>query len=238
MKRWRNNLSIVVGAFVLILTPHWVWAEDPVSLFFPYGDKSFKRGIEGIHGMVDEEHTNGNVHFERQMTSSAKMVNSANGNSGMVGINQASGDLNNQGNQRVIMLSNDKNAMNRLQLGKISKMESNVITSNGGARQDLIEDSFQNNMGIIGINQSSGDMNSQHNNLVIYMGDAISLNDIELGEIQITNHNHAEENSSRSDIITGSFSQTCGLVQVTQSAGDLNILGNNMAISIREVQLQ
>ncbi len=61
---------------------------------------------------------------------------------------------------------------------------------------------------------------------------------MELGDVTAANSATYENVGGRSDIIRDSFSNTSAIVQITQSAGDLNVLGNNLALSFREVTLR
>ncbi|MGQ9858596.1 MAG: hypothetical protein ACUVS3_07885 [Thermodesulfobacteriota bacterium] len=180
----------------------------------------------------------GNTLEDLDRQSRSQISASGIGSSGILSVNQSSGDLNNQSNLRVLGIVSEPDAMNHVDLSATVVMEGNSIRSTGGSRSDIIEDSFHNSAGMIGVHQAAGNLNVQRNTLVMVIGGEAFLSEMELGDVTASNSVSSENAGARSDMILDSFSNTSGIVQVTQSAGDLNVLGNNLALSFREVTLR
>lgn len=179
---------------------------------------------------------------EENVQATSQLLNSVNQNTGLININQASGNLNNQTNQRVLFFSADPSAgLSIIEMGQSAQVGYNEISSAGGIKQDLIEGSFQNNSGMLGINQASGSLNIQNNTLVLAIGGVVSLSEADLGAVSAPNtvapENH-ENRGPREDVIRESFANNQGMVQVIQSAGDLNFQGNALGFSFREINLR
>lgn len=159
--------------------------------------------------------------------SSDLIDDSISGNRGIVSVNQSSGSLNNQSNVRALgsgglgtfASTSNEIGENRVEISKTTRM-------------DVISDSVKANVGIIGINQAAGNCNQQSNVFVMPLGGGAALNDAELTTISTGQENEIPEIiGDRMDLINNSFTDTRGVVQITQSAGDGNILRNRMAIS-------
>ncbi len=183
----------------------------------------------------------GNSLTEVDTVSTDTISGSGNGSTGIINVNQASGSMNDQANLRAIALSLDSpdaTGTTAISLGSGAVLADNQIDSTRAIRADLIDNSFQNSVGVIGVNQSSGNMNSQRNVLALALGGgAAILTEGELADVRAPN-SLTQDGGSRMDTITNSFSNTQGIVQVTQSSGDFNILGNHLAISFTEVTLR
>lgn len=216
---------------ILALAQHAPPSFDPLELSSSFSGILMGEGLQEIL-------VRGNNLEELDRHSKSEIAHSGGGSSGILSLNQSSGDLNNQSNLRVLGVVTEPSAMNDVQLSATVYLEGNHIRSVGGSRADLIENSFQDSAGIIGIHQSAGSLNVQRNTLVIVIGGEASLSEMELGDVTASNSASYENPGGRSDIIRDSFANTSGIVQVTQSAGDLNVLGNNMALSFREVTLR
>jgi hypothetical protein len=92
--------------------------------------------------------------------------NSIIGNTGIVGVNQSVGNMNNQANQVVIAVAeNALIALADVALGQINA--GNVVMDFGTVRTDVIAGSINGNTGIVGVNQSAGNMNNQINTVNI-----------------------------------------------------------------------
>jgi hypothetical protein len=91
---------------------------------------------------------------------SATIDDSINGNSGVVGVNQNSGNMNNQLNKLALAVGpGAKVALSEAALGQVNT--GNRVREIETVRVDLIRDSANRNSGIVGVNQSSGNMNNQ-----------------------------------------------------------------------------
>jgi hypothetical protein len=91
---------------------------------------------------------------------SATIENSIDGNTGVVGVNQNSGNMNNQLNKLALAIGpGSKVALSEAALGQVNT--DNRVTEVATNRFDRITNSINNNSGIVGVNQSSGNMNNQ-----------------------------------------------------------------------------
>ncbi|MEJ5377665.1 MAG: hypothetical protein WHX93_13905 [bacterium] len=221
----------------LLLSLIGAQAQDVPPSFDPPELKGSFAGIIIGEGLQEIRVTGNNLQDLDRLNRS-EIAGSGSGSAGILSVNQSSGDLNNQSNLRVLGLVTEPSAMSDVQLSATVYVEGNNIASVGGSRADLIENSFCNSTGVIGIHQSAGNLNVQRNTLVLVIGGEASLSEMELGDVTAANSATYENVGGRSDIIRDSFSNTSAIVQITQSAGDLNVLGNNLALSFREVTLR
>jgi hypothetical protein len=91
---------------------------------------------------------------------SATITGSINSNSGIVGVNQNAGNMNNQTN--AVALAVGAGAFVALSEADLGQFNSgNTIEEVATVKLDLIQDSITGNAGIVGVNQSSGNMNNQ-----------------------------------------------------------------------------
>lgn len=91
---------------------------------------------------------------------SADIEDSINFNSGVVGVNQNSGNMNNQLNKLALAVGPGSHvALSEAALGQVNT--GNRVLEVETFRVDTIRDSVRNNSGIVGVNQSSGNMNNQ-----------------------------------------------------------------------------
>ena len=179
----------------------------------------------------------------RNVRSESLIQHSFQNNRGIVSVNQASGSLNNQANLRVLALAEVGSLVQDLEIWGSTRQINNTLISSGGDREDRIANSFGGTVGIVGANQSSGNLNQQANVLVVGIGvafgpEAVSLGDATLREISANNTVKQEgEAGRRAEIITDSFRGFRGIAQVSQSAGDLNTLGNFVGLSLTVVDV-
>ncbi len=176
-----------------------------------------------------------------------RVVGSVNENTGILNVNQASGHVNNQSNVRVFSIGLSSAPLSEIRMERSTTAGATEIESSEAmTTQDLIETSFQNNLGVTGINQSAGTSNSQTNILLMTVGGATSTTNIQgatpvaeedLDRVSASNILR-EDRDTRRDIIKNSFSNSSGISQVTQSAGDVNIQTNTIVFSFRETYLK
>ncbi len=183
--------------------------------------------------------TQGNIFRETNSSSLSAITAAVQGGSGMVNINQSSGNLNNQANLRTIAVSPPEGFARTAALPEIVVLKDNVLESAGGRKTDIMQDSLVNYTGIVGVNQSAGSLNTEHNTLSLVIGGAVSLTEAELSGVRSNNNTVVQKGSTqRGDMILDCFRNTQGVVQITQAAGDMNVLGNNIAFSHREISLR
>ncbi len=180
---------------------------------------------------------------EQNVTRHALIQDAFQDNQGILSVNQAAGNLTNQANVRVLTLGPVDTPVQGLDLAKSARSLDNTLISSGGERETRISNSFGGTVGIVGANQSAGNLNQQANVLVLGLGAAlgpevVALGDATLGEISARNTVKQEGPAGpRADILTDSFAGFRGIAQVNQSAGDLNHMGNFVGLSLTVLTL-
>ncbi|MBW2569018.1 MAG: hypothetical protein JRD93_06380 [Deltaproteobacteria bacterium] len=185
-------------------------------------------------GSVDNS---GNEIAEINVDSSAIIQNSSfNGVDGIISINQAPGSMNNQGNS--VSISFAKDGADTLLRSASSFDQSslgNTLTAEDSIHSNTIKaNAFNSLSGVIGINQSAGNLNSQNNIACISTGGnpVVSLSPAELG--MISGHNTVfEAGVSNIDTISSfAFEGVSGIISINQSSGSLNNQINVVTISV------
>jgi hypothetical protein len=205
-------------------------------------------GIEGVEAissaiggdaMVNQTLV-GNRLEERDVISTSIIQDTFVDGRGILSVNQASGNLNNQANIRVLAVADGEGLLYDLSLATSARSFKNTVISYGGEYENRISNSFGGGIGIVGVNQSAGSLNQQANVLVLGIGVSLGPDVVALGDADLSGtiaDNSVSSGGRRSDIITDSFTGFRGIAQVNQSAGDLNILGNSAGFSFMRVNV-
>jgi len=185
----------------------------------------------------------GNRVEERDATHRSVMDSSFQRNAGIVSVNQESGNVNSQANVRVLVFAEGGSMFHQLSLDAAAVRTDNSLISTGGDRETRLTNSFGGTVGIIGVNQSSGNLNQQANFLVLGIGvtlgpETIALSDATLGAVSAGNTLTQGPTGTRSDIILDSFAGFRGIGQVNQSSGDLNVVRNSLGLSLSIVDIR
>jgi hypothetical protein len=101
--------------------------------------------------------------------------------------------------------------------------------------------SFEGTVGIVGVNQAEGNLNQQANVLGVGLAlspEVVVLGDATLAEVHTDNTLTPGPAGPRADIISTSFADFRGIAQIAQSSGDLNAIGNFLALSFSVVNVQ
>ena len=176
---------------------------------------------------------------EERLGNMSRLTDSMSNNVGVLSLNQASGNLNNQANVRIFSLDRAPRSGQRTETRATVTQESTGICSSGGPRQNVIEGSLRNNVGIIGVNQTAGNLNCQSNTLFVVVGGLVHLSEVDLAEMSLTPVDQPDDDvGDRTDVINGSLSGSRGIVQVSQSSGDSNLQTNNLALSFMEIRVR
>jgi hypothetical protein len=129
------------------------------------------------HAQTDVEQTNADNNYLNINTStnSDDINGSFGGGSGVVGVNQASGHLNNQNNALAIAVGEPAvYALGEVDLGQFNTNQS--VEATDQIRSDTIEGgSFNGFAGVAMVNQSSGSMNNQANAVTIAVTNTATL---------------------------------------------------------------
>ncbi len=188
----------------------------------------------------------GNVLVQTDVTSQTVFESSGQYNAGILSINQASGDLNNQAIIRAIAFGDGGAALQLASAyGSMELTDNKITVVASGPRETRIEDSFGGTTGIVGINQSAGNLNQQVIVLALAMGTTllspgiVVLGDAALGVIGGPDDNTLVEDldSPRSDVLVNSFYGFAGYAQVNQSSGDFNRIASVLGVSISVVNV-
>ncbi len=263
MMRLMKSLTILLSAaaFAFVLPgPGAVRAQDITATFTGTEDGFIWEvtGIEAVTAITAYDGSvadalallnqvaTGNVVEETNVTRSTVYEGSGQGDSGIVGINQASGNFNNQGIVRAIAFVGGDAVLHLAAAYAEMDLTANTVLASG-PRETRIEDSFHGTVGIVGINQSAGNLNQEGIVLALTMGTTLTpgiefvvmLGDSELGGVGGLYDNTLVEDleSPRSDTLVNSFGGFTGLAQVNQSSGDLNRIGNVLGVSISIVNI-
>jgi len=228
--------------FLIILGASRAYAADGVDVTLTVS------GIEGVEAISSAVSADalvnqtliGNRLVERDVISTSIMQDTFVDGRGILSVNQASGNISNQANVRVLAFTDGEGLLYDLSLATSARSIKNSVIVYGGEREDRISNSFGGAVGIVGVNQSAGSLNQQVNVVVLGIGVAlgpgvVALGDATLGETIADNS--ASGSSNRADIITDSFTGFRGIAQVNQSSGDLNVLGNTLGFSFTRINV-
>jgi len=189
--------------------------------------------------LLDETGENQHTRKENLVNSVTRLFDAVQDNTGIISLNQSSGNAVNQSNVRSFYLSDDPDTVIDIGVCRSSVLDAVALTQSGVTeRKNLLDASFQGNRVFAGINQSAGNLNQQSNTALVIIGGQAALSDAELGNTRATNTSFDEEQMDvLEDMVTNSFSNSQGIFQVSQSAGNVNIQENNLAISYRQLPL-
>jgi hypothetical protein len=174
----------------------------------------------------------------------ALIANSINANTGVIGVNQDAGNMSNQGN--VVSLAalvtgpgaDPSSAVTYSQAVADQRNIANqsyqdeALNLNDPDRTATIANSVNNNAGLIGVNQNTGNMNNQTNAvaLAVGLGAVVALSEAALGQ---ENAGNVMEDIStlRTNLIVDSASGNSGVTQINQSSGNMNNQGSVLSFS-------
>jgi hypothetical protein len=228
--------------FLLILGASLAYAADGVDVTLTV---SGIEGVEAISSAVSgaalvNQTLIGNYFEERDVISTSIMQGTFVDGRGILSINQASGNLNNQANVRVLAFTDGEGVLYDLSLATSARSIKNTVISYGGEYENRISNSFGGAVGIVGVNQSAGSLNQQVNVVVLGIGVALGPEVVALGDADLGGtiaDNSVSSGGNRSDIITDSFTGFRGIAQVNQSSGDLNIVTNSVGFSFTRINV-
>jgi len=179
--------------------------------------------------------TNYNNHEFDFFNRSTSTTSSVTGN-GITGVNQASGNMNNQAN--AVSVAVDPNSHND-PFRRGSFAESQAASDQKDTRNHVVSKISTSSStitgvsgsGIIGINQASGHMNNQANAVSVAVGvgpAGIALSEADLG--QVNSWNSAISIGSTSTASIGSVNSS-GITGVNQSSGHMNNQSNVVSVA-------
>lgn len=200
-------------------------------------DEDTATAIQGQLGEPDDMQP---VIEESVGNSISSLFNAIRDNTGIISVNQSSGNLVHQSNLRAFYLTDEPNATFDIGIDQSSELDFVTFTESGvSARRNRLDGSFQENTVLVGINQSAGNLNQQGNHAIVVVGGMAALSDAELQSTRATNSDIDEEAVAiLEDRVTNSFSNSQGIFQVSQAAGSVNIQENNLAVSFRQIKME
>jgi hypothetical protein len=155
---------------------------------------------------------------------------------GIIQVNQAPGNINNQGNATSIAVSLDSGeaaqAITNSQAAEADFNSGNSALVGFTELEDLIDFAFKNVSGVVNVNQAAGNLNNQHNTVAVSVGDGVvALSEADLGQFNDNNIVN-EVMTYKYDTITGSaFENFSGVLCVNQSSGNMNNQSNIVSVS-------
>lgn len=155
---------------------------------------------------------------------------------GVLSVNQAAGDRQQQANSRTLAIGAPATAAGRPVQEQTPDGVGNVLE----ARSSIRGDAFSNGRGVLGVNQSSGSGNQQSNVLHVSIGARVeNLDDGILAQQSVMpsqDSDLTETSPGRRAVDTDNraFAGSKGVVQLSQSAGVGNRMGNTISIRVMD----
>lgn len=177
---------------------------------------------------------------EPAMQATASLNQSGQNHQGVLMINQAAGDAQQQANARAIAIGSGVNAQATATTNVKQNTDHLPINPAGiVASASIGGSSFANSNGVVGINQGAGSGNQQINAMRITSGLAQGLDDSALAQqsVRPSSISGATEPLSAERIVSvddSAFGNSRGVVQLNQSAGVGNRSINSLGIRITE----
>ncbi|MBS0409089.1 MAG: hypothetical protein JSR86_04170 [Proteobacteria bacterium] len=163
---------------------------------------------------------------------------SGNGSQGLIGVNQNTGDFNNQANIASIAFTGEGNSAALAKVIADAEQSDNTAFDSQVVQTNGIKDAFNQFSGIAQLNQTTGQANNQINIVAIAFAPGATfspaLTDVELSGVTSPVNGRTQSSASpdSTNTIEGSFNNFQGLAQVQQIAGDGNVVVNVVAIAV------
>jgi hypothetical protein len=163
-------------------------------------------------------------------------------NLGIVGMNQDVGNMANQANSVAVGLTDSSGAaadaqaeVSQANTGNSSTETSGPTVNASPGRHATIQNSINDNIGVVGFNQNAGNMNIQTNTMALAVGltAQVALSEAALG--QTNQGNNVTEVGSPlpldPTLIQDSLISNAGVVSVNQTTGNMNNQGSSFSFS-------
>lgn len=207
-------------------------------------DAALDKGAESL-ALVNQTNEN-NTACENCAEKQAWIKDSVNNNVGITNVNQAVGNMNNQGN--VLSIAVDvgggtgtppgNTGFAEAQASVDQRVIDNEINSASIIYRDaLIEGSVLSNTGITNVNQSSGQMNNQANaiSLGVCLDGGVALSEADLGQfigtVDTDSPGSHEDYTAKTSQIVGSIGGNHGVTFVNQTSGNLGNQSNTLSLA-------
>jgi hypothetical protein len=174
---------------------------------------------------------------------SVDFIDSGNFLRGVLSVNQEAGNMNQQANIRAIAMADAAAGVGlvTIDVNTVQELRGNTLTLiDPGPSEVTIQNSFNNGSGVVGINQTAGNLNQQLNVVAIGIGlnvgpDAIQMGDAQLGQIGTDQDNSKTlqgPESTGQNTLADSFNDFTGIAQISQVTGDLNRVTQVIGVSV------
>lgn len=242
--RIRRFAGALVGAFALFVAQGGpAVSEELVSVHLDGATPIIDfDSFVGASAILTQTIT-GNKIEEINVVRTNHILNSFNGNRGILQANIDNGNIDNQANILVIAFSKSPGTV-LVDLSAViaTKNTDNTNSVVGGSRENRVENSFNNHVGVLEMNVNVGNLNNQRN--VVVIGNSVSIGpdfyavaDTYLDTMIARNGDEAEPTTSRANIIKNSFKGFKGIAVVTMTAGDHNVTSNMVGVSVKTVNI-
>ena len=180
---------------------------------------------------------------------------SLSGNSGVISVNQSTGNMNNQGTAISFSINEgpagdgevyrDAKSSWADSLAAVGQLnyDNRVVSEDILFRDSTIQNSGNTNSGLLYVNQSAGNMNNQANALSAAVSDptdgdntdlgGVALSEADLGQIN-TNNRVRERRIEKNADIVGSFNTNTGIIGVNQASGNFANQANVVSLAITQ----
>ena len=164
---------------------------------------------------------------------------SINNNIGVVGVNQDVGNMVNQANVVAVGLTEATESLVHAASEVSQATSSNSVQRSDGDFHPFVPQfkaslngSVLNNIGITGVNQNAGNMNSQTNALALALGQDATMALAESALGQVNSYNQTSEIGTVKEAkIWNSVNSNIGITQVNQSTGNMNNQGSSISVA-------
>ncbi len=256
----RNVLLSTAAALVLVVSPALAQEIDVDTEIIKFKDKDIQEDIVKdkaaflqvqVMAMVEKfaesdlqvyQKNENNQLEETETFRTDTITGSANTNTGVLSVNQASGNFLNQGNAVSAAVATGADPSfgeaqaNAQQINQLSPFSS----IDGTEREALITDSVNGNNGISHVNQAVGVFSNQANAVSMAVttgaaGAGTILTEADLGQTNLE-LGLIEQNATRMASLTGSVANNTGITGVNQTVGNYSNQGNIVAFGAAVIQ--
>ncbi|MBW2569015.1 MAG: hypothetical protein JRD93_06395 [Deltaproteobacteria bacterium] len=109
----------------------------------------------------------------------------------------------------------------------------NIVTAHGTERTNEINSALGSVTGIVGVNQSAGNINNQNNAASLSVGSAIAaLSEADLGMVNVGNMSTENATATIDILCADALASASGIIGVNQSSGNMNNQANVVAACV------
>jgi len=228
-----KDITVTVDVFkqkeVFIFVTQTLFAEGAAEADAIANQSNQENEVTGVDGVRDDRLAAFGIQ------KAADIVDSVNGNQGVVGLNQDTSNMVNQANLVSFALTNTGNGTEEDSLTNSQAEAEQINTFNNVTHFEVldvdlvpdltasIEGSINDNSGVVGVNQNAGNMNNQLNALAmaVGLGAKFALSEASLGQFNTANFVDEIE-TVKTNLISFSVNGNSGIVGVNQTTGNMN----------------